>query len=84
MKVDLTYIQDGMFTTFLVNSDEGLPAYKELIRVLGAPKVLNQHLPQTLAQLKAAGYGVRKSTAKPKGIESFTESDKKLLDLLTA
>lgn len=84
MKIDLTYIQDGMFATFLVNSNEGLEAYKEIIRVCGAPKVFNSHLPQTLAQLKAAGYGVRKSTAKPKGLESFTENDKELLDLLTA
>jgi len=85
MKIDLIYIQGEMFTTFLVNSNEGLNAYKEIIRVCGFPKVFNMHLKQTLAQLRKSGYRVRKSTAKRSPAnEIFNKRDKLLLDQLTA
>ena len=76
MKIDLTWTSDGIFTSFLANSNEGLEAYKEIVRVTGANKVLDVHRESTLRQLKDAGYRVRKSTAKPK---PFNKEDADLL-----
>ena len=82
MKIDLTWTSDSLFTTFLVNSEAGREAYKQIIDVCGAPKVLNQHRDSTIYQLKQAGYGVRKSTAKVSKVKDFTDSDLALLDSL--
>ena len=82
MKIDLTWISDGLFTTFLVNSNEGLDAYKQIVSTCGVPKVLDVHRDSTIKQLKKAGYGVRKSTAKVSKVEDFTEDDLALLDSL--
>jgi len=82
MKIDLTWTADSLFTTFFVNSEAGREAYKQIIDVCGAPKVLNQHRDATIYQLKQAGYGVRKSTAKVSKVKDFTDSDLALLDSL--
>ena len=82
MKIDLIWISDGLFTTFLVNSESGLEAYNQIIDVCGAPKVLNQHRDSTIYQLKQAGYGVRKSTAKTSKVKDFTDSELALLGSL--
>ena len=82
MKIDLTRMSDGLFTTFLVNSNEGLEAYKRIVETCGAPKVLDVHRASTIKQLKEAGYGVRKSTAKVSKVEDFTDDDLELLNSL--
>jgi hypothetical protein len=82
MKIDLTWTAGSLFTTFLVNSEEGRVAYKQIIDVCGSPKVLNQHRDSTIYQLKQAGYKVRKSTAKVSKLEDFTSEDLALLDSL--
>ena len=82
MKIDLTWTADSLFTTFLVNSEAGREAYKQIIEVCGAPKVLNQHRDATIYQLKQAGYRVRKSTMKVSKVKDFTDDDFALLDRL--
>jgi len=82
MKIDLTWTADSLFTTFLANSEAGREAYKQIIEVCGAPKVLNQHRDATIYQLKQAGYRVRKSTMKVSKVKDFTDDDLALLDSL--
>ena len=82
MKTDLTWIADGFYTTFLVNSEFGRLAYNEIVKCCGAPKVLNQHRDSTIHQLKQAGYIVRKSPVKIVGLKSFSKADLALLDSL--
>ncbi len=82
MKTDITWIADGLHTTFLVNSEPGQLAYNEIIECCGAPKVLNQHRDETIHQLKRAGYIVRKSTERIAGLKSFNKADLALLDSL--
>lgn len=61
---DLTYINDKMFTRFIAQSDVGEYAWREMAEKMnGVAAVLNFEASRIIAQLRKAGYVVRK--AKP-------------------
>lgn len=75
MKTDLHYTADGHWVRFMPNTDAGKAAWDELNKQ-DAAVIPQQWFSSVKAQLKAAGYTVRKA---PK----VTVSDEKLLaDLL--
>lgn len=59
-KPDLEFTNDGLFATFFPATDAGKQAWLEM-EAQGGSKVLVMHLPAIKAQLKAAGYTVRKA-----------------------
>lgn len=66
--MDITYINQGLFTAFLPQSEQGEDAFREICRVQGdhTGKVLTIHAKQTIQQLRKAGYKVGKvSKQKP-------------------
>ena len=78
MKPDLTWMDDGLMTTFLAETEYGAIAYRELIEQTGAHKVLSVQRDQVISALKRAGYRIRKAQkAKP-----LTDEDLALLDTL--
>lgn len=81
-KIDLMWTTDGLFTTFYVNSNEGLIAYKQIVETCGAPKVLDIHREATIHQLKQAGYTIRKSIARTPKSKGINNNDKKILKAL--
>ena len=60
MKHDLEYTDDGLFVTFFPVTDAGKEAWGQMADQHGT-KHLAIHLPAIKAQLKAAGYTVRKA-----------------------
>lgn len=58
---DLTYTDDGMFTRFIPMTDQGFTIYQQMIEQAGTAAFLNVTRPSVLAQIRAAGYTVRKS-----------------------
>lgn len=60
---DLTYTNDGLFTRFYPETDEGENAWREMALEDGVAAVMSVHAKAVIAQLRAAGYVVRK--AKP-------------------
>lgn len=64
MQSDITYIKDGLFTTFVSTSSAGDSLMSEMLAQNdGSPKVLTVHADSVIAQMRAKGYTVRK--AKP-------------------
>jgi len=61
---DLTYTKNGMFTTFYPETPQGKEAWTDMHNQ-GAPngRILSIHAKDVLAQLRKAGYGVKR--AKP-------------------
>ena len=61
--MDITYIDQGLFTAFIPQSKQGEDAFREICRVQGdhTGKVLSIHAKQTIQQLRKAGYKVGKS-----------------------
>ena len=61
--MDITYIDQGLFTAFIPQSKQGEDAFREICRVHGdhTGKVLTIHAKQTIQQLRKAGYKVGKA-----------------------
>ena len=61
--MDITYIDQGLFTAFIPQSKQGEDAFREICRVQGdhTGKVLTIHAKQTIQQLRKAGYKVGKA-----------------------
>tara|TARA_R110002012_G_scaffold40376_1_gene111224 strand:+ start:31 stop:279 length:249 start_codon:yes stop_codon:yes gene_type:complete len=78
MKPDIKYTKNGLFTRFTAVSDEGENVIKEIFRVTGDNVIRNDHLKQTLKQIRSAGYTVSK--AKPSK-QNLTEVLNELEDL---
>lgn len=78
--MDLTYIQDKMFTRFMPESTAGEDAWCEMAsKMNGVAAVFNFEATKVISQLRKAGYKVGK--AKPEPIPSNEEIDE-LLTLL--
>lgn len=60
--VDLTYKNQGLFTAFLPESKAGEEAFRAICKAQGdhTGKVLTIHAKSTIAQLRKAGYSVKK------------------------
>lgn len=71
---DLVYLNQGLFTCFVPQSNVGETAWKEIAAVnAGVAKVFTIHAKQTIAQLRKAGYSVGKA---PKvSLDDFSEDD---------
>ena len=71
--MDITYIDQGLFTAFIPQTKAGEDAFREICRVQGdhTGKVLSIHAKQTIQQLRKAGYKVGKA---PKQ-KAMTDSD---------
>ena len=75
---DLSYSTEGMFTQFFADSLAGENAWRTMAVVCdGNAKIFTIHLASTLAQLRNAGYVVRKAKK-----SSLTMSDIMQDDLL--
>ena len=59
---DITYINQGLFTAFLPESKAGEDAFRAICKAQGdhTGKVLTTHAKATIAQLRNAGYSVKK------------------------
>ena len=59
---DLTYKNQGMFTAFMPESKAGEDAFRAICKAQGdhTGKVLTVHAKATIAQLRKAGYSVKK------------------------
>ena len=65
MKIDLTYLKQGLFTLFIPETKAGEDAWREIAKQTdGTGKVFTVQLPATLKQLKKAGYIVKQSEKK--------------------
>ena len=65
MKIDLTYLKQGLFTAFIPESPEGQDAWREIAaQTEGTGKVFTAQLPAVLSQLRKAGYAVKQSENK--------------------
>ena len=61
-KPDLTWSDQGLFTLFLPETKEGERAWEAIAaQTEGTGKVLSMHRASTIAQLRAAGFHVRKA-----------------------
>lgn len=60
---DLTYTADSMFTRFIPQTPEGENAWRQMAEQdgSGVAAVLNFEAKRVIAQLRAAGYTVRKA-----------------------
>ena len=75
--MDITYINQGLFTAFIPQTKAGEDAFREICRVQGelsgtddhTGKVLTVHVKQTIAQLRKAGYKVGKAKEQSKPTE---------------
>lgn len=63
MATDLEYKDCGLFTHFFPVSDDGMTPWKEMATDDGVAAVLSIHAKNVIAQLRKAGYSVKK--AKP-------------------
>jgi len=62
MKPDLTYTTDDMFTSFYPETKAGEEAWQVIAeQTEGSGAVLTIHAKSTIAQLRRAGYSVRKA-----------------------
>lgn len=60
--VDISYIDQGLFTAFVPNTKEGEQAWNELSAVTeGTGKVLTMQAKEFIYQLRKAGYTVAKA-----------------------
>lgn len=57
---DISYTQCGLFTRFYPESPEGESVWRELAKNDGVAAVLNTHAASVIAQIKRAGYTVKK------------------------
>ncbi len=69
MTKDLSYLDQGLFTTFFANTPAGEEAWRVIAEQnQGAAKVLSIHKKTTITQLKNAGYSIEKAK-KPTKLE---------------
>lgn len=66
MRTDLTYREEGLFVTYYPNTEDGIVAWRDMINLSPDARFLSIHRKQINAQLKAAGYSVRKSPIRGK------------------
>ena len=80
--MDITYINQGLFTAFIPKTKSGEDAFREICRVQGdhTGKVLTIHAKQTIQQLRKAGYKVGKA---PKQKPMTVDELDRLLDELS-
>lgn len=62
-QTDIEYSNDGLWTRFYTNTEAGEIVWRELAKSDGVAAVLTIHAKTVIAQIKAAGYSIRK--AKP-------------------
>lgn len=72
MTTDLEYIEDGMFIRFVANTKAGECAYNEMATKCGGlAAVLTVYKNNTLYQLRAAGYSVKKAKPSKMSVEDI-------------
>jgi hypothetical protein len=60
--IDLTYLNQGLFTVFFPKSKSGEEAWQEIAsKTQGTGKIFTMHLKDTLKQLRNAGFTVAKA-----------------------
>ena len=68
---DLTYTNDGTFARFMPQSKAGEDAWREIAAHCGGvANIPLHHLPSTLAQLRKAGFSVRKASTRRESMSS--------------
>lgn len=71
-KPDLTFANDGVFVTFYPETKAGEDAWRVMAEQMGgAARVYAQHFASVKAQLKAAGYVIRKATPPAQSIDDI-------------
>lgn len=74
MKTDITYLDKGLFTTFIPHTAAGESAWRVMQEANGET-VLSIHAKNVINQLRKAGYSVAKAKKAP----AWTSADDKLL-----
>tara|TARA_R110000868_G_scaffold407230_2_gene688474 strand:- start:35 stop:277 length:243 start_codon:yes stop_codon:yes gene_type:complete len=60
--IDLTYLNQGVFTVFFPESKSGEEAWRKIAsKTEGTGKIFTMHLKDTLKQLRNAGFKVAKA-----------------------
>lgn len=75
MQSDLTYLDKGLFTTFIPHTPAGEAAWLVMAEETGNAAILSIHSKNVIAQLKKAGYSVAKAKKAP----AWTSADDELL-----
>lgn len=70
---DLEYKTSGLFTRFFPNSPQGEDAWREMAKQDGDAVVLSIHTKSVIAQLRAAGYTVRKAKNPKQSIDDILQ-----------
>lgn len=63
-KTDLTYTTNGFYISLLANTDAGVSAFNEIAKTFERGVLPAHMLPSLKAQLKNAGYTIRKARKK--------------------
>lgn len=75
---DITYSNEGLFTCFYAESRDGDALMSQIVaQNEGSNKILSIHAKSVIAQIRKAGYKVKKA-------KKVTMSDSDLLDALLA
>tara|TARA_E500000318_G_scaffold110969_1_gene127897 strand:+ start:5552 stop:5791 length:240 start_codon:yes stop_codon:yes gene_type:complete len=70
--VDLTYTTDGIFYTIMPETEDGENAWRKMAEMNGGnAKFFAHEFPSVKAQLKQAGYKIRKDTKKKMSIDEI-------------
>lgn len=72
---DITYLDKGMFTTFIPHTSAGEAAWRPMAEETGNAAVLSIHAKNVIAQLRKAGYSVAMAKKAP----AWTSADDELL-----
>ncbi len=80
MNTDITYLDKGLFTTFIPHTPAGENAWRVMAQETGNAAILSIHAKNVIAQLRKAGYSVAKAKKAP----AWTSEDDKLLAELGA
>ena len=80
---DLTYIESGLFTQFIAETKDGEGVWNQIALAMGGnAKVLTMHKKQVLAQIRKAGYSVKKASKSKLTLEQIIKEDDELLEVL--
>ncbi len=74
VKPDLTFTNDGVFVTLYAETEAGKDAWRVMAEQMGGvARIYSLHFASVKAQLKAAGYVIRKATKPAQSIDDILD-----------
>lgn len=77
--MDITYHDQGLFTHFYPHTTEGEHVWRRMAEGIGTASVLSIHAKSVVAQIRLAGYKVRKHKPCKKTLDELLAEDEILL-----